>query len=245
MPGIPRYRRLIIAKEAIVLMGMVNMSERGETTLVNQVFDKMFSLLITGEIPLGGVVNEAVLAERFSVSRGPVREAMMQLQGRGLIVKSPYLKARVVELSVGDMVEIFQLREAVEGVSVRLATQNMRDDEIDEMLSAFKETGQKSEGVVLDLHVRIAEGCGNNRIRSLLCDELYYLLRLYRARSGDTPGRRTDANIEHWQILRAMKARDTELAESLMRAHIAHATRSLQAVLAQEGQVTPPKESVG
>ena len=214
------------------------MAEEGQTTLVNQVFSKIFSLLISGEIPLGGVVNEAALAERFAVSRGPVREAVMQLQGRGLIVKSPYLKARVVELSVKDMVEIFQLREAVEGASVRLATLNMRDDEIDELLAAYSETGQKNDDMVLDLHVRIAEGCGNSRIRSLLCDELYYLLRLYRARSGDVPGRRDDANIEHWQVLRAMKARDAELAESLMCAHIAHATQLLQSVLAQETDVT-------
>mgnify|MGYP002713320611 FL=1 len=143
------------------------------------------------------------------------------------------------------MVEIFHLREAVEGLSVRLATQNMRDEEIDEMLSAFQGSGRKSDGVVLDLHVRIAEGSGNNRVRALLCDELYYLLRLYRARSGDAPGRRADANIEHWQILRAMKARDAKLAESLMCAHIARATRSLQAVLAQETGAPSPQEKAG
>jgi DNA-binding GntR family transcriptional regulator len=74
------------------------------------------------------------------------------------------------------------------------------------------------------LHVRIAEGCGNDRIRRLLCDELYHLLRLYRARSGDQPGRREDAFSEHWQILRAMRARDADLAESLMRTHIGRAT---------------------
>jgi len=217
------------------------MAEGGQTTLVNQVFDKVFSLLMSGEIPLGGVVNEVVLAERFGVSRGPVREAVMQLQGRGLIVKSPYLKARVVELSVADMVEIFQLREAVEGMSVRLATMKMSDSEISDMLAVLSNAGQANaaqdnEGVVLDLHMRIAEGSGNNRIKSLLCDELYYLLRLYRARSGETPGRRSDANQEHWQILRAMKARDADLAESLMRAHIAHATKSLQAVLKNDAR---------
>ncbi|WP_417599595.1 GntR family transcriptional regulator [Pararhodobacter oceanensis] len=208
--------------------------ERAQTTLVNQVFEKIFELLLSGEIPLGGVVNEAVLAERFEVSRGPVREAVMQLQGRGLIEKSPYQKARVVELSVADMIEIFQLRESVEGLSVRLATLNMPDAEIERLLNEFEEADQRGGGAVLDLHARIAEGCGNSRIRSLLCDELYYLLRLYRARSGEAPGRRADASVEHWQILRAMKARDAQLAESLMVAHISHATKSLQEVLAEQ-----------
>lgn len=210
-----------------------------ERTLVDKVVREIFELLLSGELPLGGQVNEAALASRFNVSRGPIREAIKQLQGRGLIVKEPYLKARVVSLSLSDMVEVFQLREAVEGMSVRLATAAMSDAELDAMLDAFTQAQQTGGAVALDLHVRIAEGSGNARIRKLLCDELYHLLRLYRARSADQPGRREDAFTEHWQILRAMRARDAALAESLMRAHIGRATASLQQLLAAE-QDPPP-----
>lgn len=209
-----------------------------ERTLVDRVVREVFALLLSSEIPLGGQLNEAALAARFKVSRGPIREAIKQLQGRGLVIKEPYLKARVVSLSLPDMIEIFQLREAVEGMSVRLATRAMSDTELDEMLDAFSAAREAGKAVDLDLHVRIAEGCGNDRIRALLCDELYYLLRLYRARSADQPGRREDAFTEHWQILRAMRARDGELAESLMRAHIGRATRSLETLLAQQGATT-------
>ncbi len=210
----------------------MDLQAHDQAPLVNQIFDRIFELLLSGEIPLGGTLNEATLAARFSVSRGPVREAIKMFQGRGLVVKEPYLKAHVVELSVSDMIQIFQLREAVECMSIRLATRNMSDAEIDHLLSEFTiaRTGENID--VLDVHVRIAEGCGNERIRALLCDELYHLLRLYRARSGGKPGRRKDAYSEHWQILRAMKARDADLAESLMRAHIMRATRSLEEVLA-------------
>lgn len=208
------------------------MPQHEQKTLVNQVFKKIFDLLVSGELPLGGTINEAALANRFSVSRGPVREAVKQFEGRGLVVKEPYLKARVVELPISDMIQIFQLREAVEGMSVRLATSNMTDAQLDALLRDFSETRVSEHDEVLDVHVRIAEGCGNDRIRSLLCDELYYLLRLYRARSGDIPGRRSDARAEHWQILRAMKARDADLAESLMRAHIVRATQALEMLLA-------------
>lgn len=210
------------------------MEKQEPKTLVNQVFQKIFDLVLSGEIPLGGVLNEAVLAERFSVSRGPVREAIKQLQGLGLVVKEPYLKARVVDLSVSDMIEIFELREAVEGMSVRLATLKMSDAELDQLLAEFSEATNDSNTEALDVHMRIAEGSRNSRIKSLLCDELYYLLRLYRARSGDAPGRRETAHAEHWQILRAMKARDADLAESLMHGHIRRATRSLEDLLADE-----------
>lgn len=210
------------------------MQESGQKTLVDRVTAQIFDMLLRGDIPLGGTVNEAVLAERFSVSRGPVREAVKQLQGRGLIIKEPYHRARAVALSVSDMVEIFQLRESVEGMSVRLATSKMSDAELDELIAAFSDANSKSSSVDLDMHVCIANGCGNARIRSLLCDELYYLLSLYRNRSGRQPGRHEDAFVEHWQILRAMKARDADLAESLMRRHIGRATLLLQDLLKQE-----------
>lgn len=208
-----------------------------QRTLVDTVFEGIFQLVLSGKIPLGGVVNEVALAEHFQVSRGPVREAVKALQGRGLIVKEPYFKARVVDLDVKDMVEIFQLRESVEGMSVKLATQVMSDRAMNQLLSDFETV--RGNGRVLDLHVRIAEECGNGRIQSLLCDELYYLLRLYRARAGAMPGRRSNASTEHWHILRAMKARDAELAESLMRAHIARATEALQNLLDSKPAAIP------
>ena len=158
----------------------------------------------------------------------------MLLQGRGLIVREPYLKARVVELTVSNMIDIFHLREAVEGMSVRLAVQRMSTSAIDDLLDAFNDARNTPGKPPVDIHGRIAEGSENERIRALLSDELYYLLRLYRTRSGETPGRRDNASVEHWQILRALKLRDADLAESLMRAHIAHATQSLQDLLERQ-----------
>jgi DNA-binding GntR family transcriptional regulator len=54
----------------------------------------------------------------------------------------------------------------------------------------------------------------------MLCGDLYHLLRVYRKRSGAQPERQGQPFQEHWQILRALQARDGQLAESLMRAHI-------------------------
>ena len=214
-----------------------------QRTLVDTVFEGIFQLILSGEIPLGGVVNEVALAERFKVSRGPVREAIKGLQGRGLIVKEPYFKARVVDLDGQDMIEIFQLRESVEGMSVKLATRAMDDAAVGRLLDDFEAAAGNAR--VLDLHARIAQESRNRRIQSLLCDELYYLLRLYRAHAGAAPGRHDDASMEHWQILRAMKARDADLAESLMRAHIARATEALQRLIPSEPTAAAAKAPGG
>jgi len=125
------------------------------------------------------------------------------------------------------------MREAAEGMACRLAALNMSDERLAALArnlevqrpGARGRRSTKDRG--LDLHSLIARGCGNSRIEQLLCGELYHLLRLYRRRSGDTPGRRDQAFAEHWQIVRALQARDPDLAESLMRSHIARATASL------------------
>ena len=206
-----------------------------QQTLGDQVFEQMFDLILSGELPLGGVVNEVSLAQRFNISRGPIREAVQRLQGLRLITREPYMKARVVSLSGRDIIEIFQLREAAEGMACRLAAETMPIMEIDRLSDDLERnrrlaptmSSEDHQRSVFDIHVRLAEGCGNQRITRLLCEELYHLLRIYRARSGSVPGRHGEAFEEHWQIVRAIRVRDASLAESLMRTHINRATQSL------------------
>lgn len=218
-------------------------------TLADQAFDSIFGSILNGDLPLGGVVNEVNLAERFQISRGPVREAVRRLQGLRLVTREPYTRARVVSLRRSDVIEIFQLREAAEGMACRLAAQYMPAadtqrlaDDLEQAHSAFR-NGPRTAGNEtphLDVHMRIADGCGNKRIRHLLCDELYHLLRIYRARSGARPGRREQAFDEHWQIVRAIQLGDPDLAESLMRTHIRRATQSLLESKAEDDSASAP-----
>ena len=210
------------------------MNQQNPKTMVDEIFQLILSDIIEGRIAQGEPVNELAIAKKLDVSRGPVREAVKRIEGVGLIRKEPFMKARVIELTLANMIEVFQMREAVEAMSVRLATQVMPDADIGSLMQDFSEVSEADENRSLDIHVRIAKGCGNERIRSYLCDELYYLLRMYRYRSTRTPGRRETALGEHWQILKAMKDRDADLAEFLMRGHISRATRSLQIQLAQQ-----------
>lgn len=204
-------------------------AEVPQSTLAERIFEQIFELILTGELPLGGVVNEANLAERFSVSRGPVREAIQRLQGLRLVTREPYMRARVMRFFERDLADIFELREAAEGMACRLATERMSDADI-QLLVEVVERSPKKNSVPrneMDIHMRIAHGCGNKRIESLLCEDLYHLMRIYRYRSGSEPGRWDRACEEHWQIARAMQARDPDLAESLMRSHISGGIRTV------------------
>lgn len=203
-----------------------------QTTLAERAFKQIYGLIMTGELPLGGVLNEVAISQRFDIGRGPVREAVRRLQGLKLVTREPYLRARVVSLSASDLLEIFQLREVVEGMAARLCAERITPQALRAMQQSFEEASSKvqlddSKPPAFDLHIAVATHCGNLRIKSLLCEELYDRLRLYRLKSGDLPGRRSEASDEHWCILQAIGARDPDRAERLMRAHIRHATQVL------------------
>jgi len=222
-------------------------------TLSDQLFEKMLASIYTSELPPGAVVNEVELAERYGVSRGPVREAVRRLQGIRLISREPYMKASVVKLSDAEILELFQVREALEGMACRLAAERMSDADLERIasdmeaarLARVSRSKARAKSVDFDFHERIVRGCGNGRISDALCGDLYHLLRVYRRRSGAVPERKDAAHAEHWQVLRAIKARDGELAESLMRAHIGRAARHLVERLRDRDASKEPAKEAG
>ncbi|SEL79458.1 DNA-binding transcriptional regulator, GntR family [Bosea lupini] len=214
--------------------------ERRPETLGEEVFGRILELIYSTELAPGMVVNESVLATRFGVSRGPVREAIRRLQGIQLVSREPFLRARVVSLSAQAILELFQMREALEGYACRLAAQRMSEAEIDALIADLEaaHSGQPPpEAARFDFHERVVRASGNNRIIDSLCGDLYHLLRIYRRISGAVPERKELAFTEHWQILRAIKMRDGALAESLMRSHVERAGRH---VLAQVPETPSP-----
>lgn len=204
--------------------------QRGDTR-GDEVFEKILGLILNCELAPGDVVNESALATLFGVSRGPVREAIRRLQGIQLVTREPYFRARVVTLSPEGVTELFQTREALEGYACRLATENMPVEALEtleaDLVAALGSASKPAER--FDFHERVVRAGGNQRIINILCGDLYHLLRIYRHISGAVPERKEVAFQEHWQILRAMKNRDTELAESLMRSHIRRAGQHVQA----------------
>ena len=208
------------------------------STLADRALDRIETAIMKGDLAPGTKISEVLLAKTFGISRGPLREAIRRLEGRGLLEVIPHVGARVVTLSVDDLLEVFDIREALEGMACRLAAERMTDSEIaavgavlerhsqDEALKAgeayYQEPGD------YDFHYRIAHGAKNRRIAELLCGEMYHLIRIYRFRSGAVPGRAPQAFDEHRKILAALQARDGALAETLMREHIRRARTLLE-----------------
>jgi DNA-binding GntR family transcriptional regulator len=200
-------------------------------TRMDKVFEAIELALITGAIPPGSRLGEDMLCRRFDVSRAPLREALRQLEGRGLVVRLPHAGVCAVSLKHSDLIDLYELRESLEGAVCRLAAERMLPEEIAELRllltnhrgsQAFRDGTHHGD---LDFHYMLAKGARSSRLERLLCKDLYSLIRLCRFTFAHTPGRCLRAHRDHERILDAIEDRDPDLAELLMRRHIADARR--------------------
>jgi DNA-binding GntR family transcriptional regulator len=210
-------------------------------TLTDRLFDALQRAIVEGEIPQGSKISEPELARRHGVSRGSLREAIARLEACKLVERRPNLGARVVELNTEQLIEIFQLREALEGMAARLAAQAMTETEIDALaalLSHHQEQIEQEQGQAyfqkqgdLDFHFLIVQGSKNRQLIALLCEDLYHLLRMYRVQFGMRSRRCRQAFAEHQYVLNAIRSRDPEMAELVMRQHVRASRRNLEQAL--------------
>lgn len=99
-------------------------------TLAEQVFQRLQDDIVLGVYRPGARLGEAELASRYGVSRGPLREAIRRLEARKLLVREPHIGARVASLTLSDLVEIYRVREALEGMAARLAAACMTPEQV-------------------------------------------------------------------------------------------------------------------
>jgi len=202
--------------------------------------------IVEGEIAAGSKISEPELAKRFDLSRAPLREALARLERCHLIERTPNAGARVVKLSVAGLVSLYQLRETLEGMACRLAATQMTDAEISEvqqLLDQHLSTQRVREGESyyqeagdVDFHYRVIQGSKNPYLINILCDELYYLVRMYRVQMGMNGPRVSRAFDEHKAIINAIANRDGELAELLMRRHIGASRINIEKHLSTKGK---------
>ena len=208
---------------------MNTFSGEAPVTIADRVFAQIQQEIVEGRLKPGSKISEPELARAYGISRGPLREAIGRLEACSLVVRKPNVGARVVALSLEQLLEIYQVREALEGMAARLAASAMSEAEIDDLRALLaqhrqqieQEPGQayfQKEGD-LDFHYRIVQGSKNSRLIQLLCNDLYHLVRLYRHQFTRV-SRANRALIEHEHILAAIADRDGEVAELLMRHHI-------------------------
>ena len=189
--------------------------------------------ILSGELQAGQELRLDALAERFIASRIPVREALRQLEAEGLVVHQPNRRAVVAGMSMTQLCELLDIRIALECHAARLAVPNMvqRDFEtMEQILADYAASDSLNEWAEYNrqFHRAICAPANNARLRQLIEEfclntDRYTHLAMSEATGLERPMR------DHYALLEACRAGDAELVVSLLRDHIDHTRKELQA----------------
>lgn len=217
---------------------------RGSQSLADRLFLTLRSEIVEGHMAAGSKISEPELARRFDASRGSLREALMRLESLGLLERRVNVGARVVDLTERGLLELYDVREALEGMACRLAAQNRTEEDVVElrqMLARHEQQEELQAGTAyyqpegdFDFHFRIVQASNNDLLIDTLCNRLYYRVRMYRYQLGMASPRAHRAFREHSHIIDAIEAGDGELAEILMRRHIRASRNNIENKLAKQ-----------
>lgn len=221
---------------------MLAYSNESAVTSADKTFIRLRNDIVEGTISAGTKLSETELSTTYAVSRAVIREAINRLESCHLVERKANVGARVVSLTPEGLVELYQVRESLEGMAARLAATNMSEQEIEELNQLLTSHFEKvqadktyyQEAGDVDFHYRIILGSKNRHLISMLINGIYHLVRMYRVQLGMAGPRITTAFEEHKNIVRAISNRDAELAEMLMRRHILYSKNNIEAKLTMQ-----------
>ncbi len=206
-----------------------NLSRTQRRTLADEIADQLRRAIRNGELAPEERLPENLLADALGVSRGPVREALAQLEREGLIVKEPNHSAVVARLSIEDLYEVFTLRLTLERLAIREAINKESQTCIDELqgiVDSIKRSGEStiSEQEAADLDIRFHEALVNGSMHQRLLEcwltlkQQIYLVLL--SRNVANPDFRDYAVRSHQTIIDSIRRGDREEASVVIEEHI-------------------------
>ncbi|MFP1645127.1 GntR family transcriptional regulator [Pontitalea aquivivens] len=219
------------------------LQERKRGSGVKRVYELLRDEILDLKLPPGSPIDEVHLAERFGMSRTPIREALVRLAGEGLVETLPNRSAMVSNIDFVNLHTFFDAITLMYRVTTRLAAQYHRPEDLDRIraLQASYATAVDAQDALAmvainrDLHAAIAESGRNPYFTTLtlrLLDEGRRILRLYYQSFDDRlPREYVD---EHEAIIAAIAARDVDLCDRLARAHADQIVRQVQQFFARD-----------
>lgn len=204
--------------------------------LVDDLTERIRQRIMSGEIPIGGQLRQAQLAEEFGVSRMPVREALRQLQSTGLIEVVPNRGAVVRVPAPWDVREAYEVRAELEALAAARAVSRITRSQIEELRAADKAMYESSTAAAESaadqkdgdhrrsndtFHNTIMTVAGNARLSKTINDINEAFPRSVTAQLVITDARHREENFrEHERILDALADGDAERAAEEMRRHV-------------------------
>jgi DNA-binding GntR family transcriptional regulator len=205
---------------------------RTKDTAVEAVRD----LILSGQYGPGARLGEADLAELVGVSRTPVREALRHLAAEGLVEIRPNKGARVVEWSADELDQVFDLRAQVEGLAARRAATRATAVQLDQLEQVAVEHLAQTQRRRRDLdrvyalnsefHGGVVALVGGASLPTVIGTLVHTAVLVRTLHTFDDAAMLRSAH-HHLELVAALRARDPEWAESVMRSHLLSARASL------------------
>lgn len=203
-------------------------------SLADRAYQRIEAIILSGKLKGGERLNDSKLAEAFSVSRGPVRSALARLAEAGLVEIIPYRGAFVRTIDFDDVLEIYEVRAAVERAGILAACRNMTPEVLARLkryATTMDESCKKGDTeqyfkTNLAFHELIHQTSGNGRLLDLY--ERYTREQKLFRHFALTNGGIKDSNKQHLRIMRALEAGDSELAAREMENHVLSAKLRLE-----------------
>jgi DNA-binding GntR family transcriptional regulator len=193
-------------------------------TLDAFVVDELRERIVSGALEAGTKIDQQALAEELGVSRMPVREALRRLSAEGFVELLSHRGAVVVQLSVEEIIEIYEMRGVLQGLAARLAVPNYTDEDIAEikrLLDEMDATQDVQAWITLngEFHRHI-EGPANAKRLDELIERLTLQCAPYLQISVHFLHAQSSPQELHHEIYKAVESRDAEALEAAVRAHL-------------------------
>jgi DNA-binding GntR family transcriptional regulator len=205
-------------------------------TLLNAAYDNLRAAILNGSLQPGSRVTVRPLSEQLGLSPTPIKAALAALEREGFLIAVPHRGYFIPEVSTEDMLELYELREAVDGIAARRAAASTQHAQLAQQLQRLLDKQHKaisgnnlqSYGELdLAFHRLIWEGSGSRRLLPI-AENLIAQVRLGNRLSAQAPGRLPLAVEEHEAIIQAIRGGDSRAAERHIRRHVREASHALR-----------------
>ena len=204
-------------------------------SLTTVIFERIREDILYGKYEKGQKIIEAKMADEFNVSRTPVREAIKQLELDDLVENIPNRGVVVKGISKQDIVDIFTIRLAIEGIAVEWAIERMdqqdmqKINEIYELMEfyTFKKDVQKFAELNTKFHEAIYKATKSRYLENVLKNYQVFM-KVVRYKSLEKPGRLQGALDEHKLIVDALMKKDVEYAKMVVIDHVRHSKETAE-----------------
>jgi DNA-binding GntR family transcriptional regulator len=205
------------------------------------VYRKLRQNILKGKLKPGQKIVMADLAKGFGLSETPVREAIRRLESDGYVQFTPHMGAVVTGIDEGQLVEIYLIRSELEALAARLAGAYVTERDLDylvrkntEMESAARQEKYESLGALnKEFHLRIYKAAPFPRLYRMICD-LWETFQRWPSVFSYVPERALASVEEHKRIIEALRTKDQELTDELVKRQKERTMEALKQYIAKK-----------